>query len=283
MQVTLRIRRFNPEKDSKPYWAEHTLKDVEPTDRVLELLHRVKWEQDGTLAFRRSCAHGVCGSDAMRINGVNRLACKVLMRDLLPKKNKPLTITIEPIRGLPVEKDLVALAQDLAGGWSCTVVVTGKEDIVADAGRALLVKNGHPMMANIVGTGCMAASVIGTFAAVEEDRLAASAAGLVCYEVAAELAPGAYQLQARLLDSAGAVVNTSEAVALNVPDPVAAIVPVLNPPAIDGSQRQAQSQTPAESTASRAKLTSFERTVLTTQRALRIGSCSNTFGSAMSP
>ena len=50
------------------------------------LLHYVKGYLDGTLTFRRSCAHGVCGSDAMRINGVNRLACKVLMRDLLPKK-----------------------------------------------------------------------------------------------------------------------------------------------------------------------------------------------------
>jgi succinate dehydrogenase / fumarate reductase, iron-sulfur subunit len=50
----------------------------------------------------------VCGSDAMRINGVNRLACKMLMRDLLPSKpRKDLTITIEPIRGLPVEKDLI--------------------------------------------------------------------------------------------------------------------------------------------------------------------------------
>ncbi len=55
---------------------------------------------DGTLTFRRSCAHGVCGSDAMRINGVNRLACKVLMRDMLPKDGKPITITVEPIKGL---------------------------------------------------------------------------------------------------------------------------------------------------------------------------------------
>ena len=63
---------------------------------------------DGTLTFRRSCAHGVCGSDAMRINGVNRLACKVLMRDMLPKDpSKTLTITVEPIKGLPVEKDLI--------------------------------------------------------------------------------------------------------------------------------------------------------------------------------
>src|SRR5512145_463980 len=110
MDVTFRIRRYNPEVpgQDKPHWQEFVLSNVEPTDRVLEMLHRIKWELDGTLTFRRSCAHGVCGSDAMRINGVNRLACKVLMRDLLPKKaSKQLTITIEPIRGLPVEKDLI--------------------------------------------------------------------------------------------------------------------------------------------------------------------------------
>ena len=69
-----------------------------------------------------------------------------------------------------------------------TVVVTGKEDIVADEKSLIRVMNGHPMMANIVGTGCMATSVIGTFAAVEKDLVAASVAGLVCYEIAAEIA-----------------------------------------------------------------------------------------------
>lgn len=105
MQVTLRIRRFNPEKNPKPYWAEYTLRDVDSTDRVLDLLHRVKWEQDGTLAFRRSCAHGICGSDAMRINGVNRLACKVLVKTL--GEGDQIKIQVEPILGLPVLKDLV--------------------------------------------------------------------------------------------------------------------------------------------------------------------------------
>lgn len=57
-----------------------------PTDRVLNLLMKIKGEQDGTLTFRRSCAHGVCGSDAMRISGVNRLACKVLMKDMPAKE-----------------------------------------------------------------------------------------------------------------------------------------------------------------------------------------------------
>ena len=87
-----------------------------------------------------------------------------------------------------VEKNLQDIAQGLARKRNCAVVITGEEDIVADAERTVRVRNGHAMMANIVGTGCMAASVIGTFAAVEKDPVAASVAGLVCYEVAAELA-----------------------------------------------------------------------------------------------
>ena len=87
-----------------------------------------------------------------------------------------------------VEKNLQEVASKLANKRKCTVVITGVEDIVADKNRVVLVKNGHPLMASIVGTGCMAASVIGTFAAVEKDLVNASVAGLVCYEIAAELA-----------------------------------------------------------------------------------------------
>jgi hydroxyethylthiazole kinase len=87
-----------------------------------------------------------------------------------------------------VEKDLQTMAWELARKRHCIVVITGQEDIVADEERIVLVKNGDPMMANVVGTGCMAASVIGAFSAVEEDRLEACVAGLVCYEVAAEMA-----------------------------------------------------------------------------------------------
>ncbi len=104
MEVTLRIRRFNPEEDKKPYWGTYTLKDCEPTNRILELLHRVKWEQDGTLTLRRSCAQGICGSDGMRINGRNRLACKVLLQEFDSEHPK---IKVEPILGLRVIKDLV--------------------------------------------------------------------------------------------------------------------------------------------------------------------------------
>ncbi|WP_150306979.1 succinate dehydrogenase iron-sulfur subunit [Planctomonas psychrotolerans] len=100
--VTVIIRRFLPGIDLEPRWEDF---DVEmlPTDRVLDALHKIKWEQDGSLTFRRSCAHGICGSDAMRINGRNRLACKTLIKDL--DISKP--IYIEAIKGLPLEKDLV--------------------------------------------------------------------------------------------------------------------------------------------------------------------------------
>ena len=105
MEVTLRLKRYNPEVDDKPRWQEFTLEDVEPVDRVLDLLHRVKWYHDGTLSLRRSCAHGVCGSDAMRINGVNMLACKTLVKDLV--RGEKGRIQVEPILGLKVIKDFI--------------------------------------------------------------------------------------------------------------------------------------------------------------------------------
>jgi succinate dehydrogenase / fumarate reductase iron-sulfur subunit len=100
MQVTVKVFRYNPESDKKPHFDKFTV-EAEPTDRVLDLLEWIKDYQDGTLSFRRSCAHGICGSDAMLINGVNRLACKVLVQDVGSK------IKIEPLLGLEVEKDLI--------------------------------------------------------------------------------------------------------------------------------------------------------------------------------
>lgn len=100
MQVTLRLFRFNPATDKSHRYEDYTL-EAEPTDQVLDLLNKIKWEHDGTLSYRKSCAHGVCGSDAMRINGVNRLACKVLVRDVGDQ------IRIEPIMGMRVIKDFI--------------------------------------------------------------------------------------------------------------------------------------------------------------------------------
>ncbi|MDA8396934.1 MAG: succinate dehydrogenase iron-sulfur subunit [Actinomycetota bacterium] len=98
--VHLKIKRYNPEVDTRPHWEEYEV-EMSPGDRVLDALHQVKWTLDGTLSFRRSCAHGVCGSDAVVINGQNMLACVNLIR------NVGTHLTIEPIRGLPVIKDLV--------------------------------------------------------------------------------------------------------------------------------------------------------------------------------
>ena len=99
--LTVKIKRYNPEADDKPHWEQYEV-TADPLDRVLDVIQQVKWEHDDSLGLRRSCAHGVCGSDAMRINGTNGLACKILVKNL-----KGNTLTIEPILGLPVIKDLI--------------------------------------------------------------------------------------------------------------------------------------------------------------------------------
>jgi succinate dehydrogenase / fumarate reductase, iron-sulfur subunit len=101
MQIKLKVFRYQPETDSEPHYDTWML-DAEPTDRVLDLLEKVRGDIDGSLALRRSCAHGVCGSDAMRINGRNALACKVLVKDI-----NGTDITVEPLLGFKVKKDLV--------------------------------------------------------------------------------------------------------------------------------------------------------------------------------
>jgi hydroxyethylthiazole kinase len=104
-----------------------------------------------------------------------------------------------------VSADLAEVAGRLAAKRACTVVITGAEDLVAGGGRLWRVRNGDSMMSNLVGTGCMATSVIATFAGATPDQLPeAAAAGLACFEIAAELAvrqadgPGAFKL--RLFD-----------------------------------------------------------------------------------
>lgn len=87
-----------------------------------------------------------------------------------------------------VAANLNQVARCLASRYQATVVITGPVDVVANAAGVTLVKNGDPLMAQVVGTGCMAASVIGAFVAVETDYRNAAAAGLACYEIAAELA-----------------------------------------------------------------------------------------------
>ena len=110
MDYTFRIKRYDPDVDVKPHFEEYVL-NLAPTDRVLDGLNEIKWHHDGTLTYRRSCGHGVCGSDAMRINGRNYLACKTLMKEFGRK------VTIEPMIGFTVIKDLVVDMDQFFAGY----------------------------------------------------------------------------------------------------------------------------------------------------------------------
>ena len=93
------------------------------------------------------------------------------------------------VEATEVKDDLFVLTKELAKKYDCTAVVTGVEDIIASAnGTGFIVKNGHRLLGEFVGTGCMTASLIGCFSAVEQDYAIASAAALSCFGIAAELA-----------------------------------------------------------------------------------------------
>ncbi len=103
MKVNFSIYRYNPDVDAKPHMQDFQLELEEGQDMmVLDALIMLK-EQDPTLAFRRSCREGVCGSDGINMNGKNGLACITPLSDLT-KKGK---VVIRPLPGLPVVRDLV--------------------------------------------------------------------------------------------------------------------------------------------------------------------------------
>jgi succinate dehydrogenase / fumarate reductase, iron-sulfur subunit len=102
MKVTLKVYRFNPETDKEPRYDTFNM-EAEPTDRVLDCLNRIRWQLDSTLSFRMSCAHGICGSDGLTINGESALACQKLIKDYDYTKE----ILIEPLKYFDVVKDLI--------------------------------------------------------------------------------------------------------------------------------------------------------------------------------
>jgi succinate dehydrogenase / fumarate reductase iron-sulfur subunit len=104
MKIILNIQRFNPEINVEPYMEAHEI-EVEPTDRILDALMQIKEYRDGSLGFRKSCAHGVCGSDAMRINGKDRLACKTLVQEVADVDGA--IIEIKPLNHFTVLRDLI--------------------------------------------------------------------------------------------------------------------------------------------------------------------------------
>lgn len=114
MNIVIRIKRYNPKTDTEAYFEDFDV-ETEPTDRILDVLMFVKRNLDGTLCFRKSCAHGVCGSDAMTINGVERLACKTLVRDVAEQNGA--VVTIEPLKSLPVQRDLMVDYKDFFAAY----------------------------------------------------------------------------------------------------------------------------------------------------------------------
>jgi succinate dehydrogenase / fumarate reductase iron-sulfur subunit len=131
MHVIMKVFRFNPETDRKPRYDIFTVQ-ADPSERILDLLERIRDDYDPTLAFRRSCAHGVCGSDSMRINGRNYLACKVLLQDLGVD-----AVTIEPMKGLPVLKDLIVDMEPFFDHYREVMPYLINEEVPADGKERL--------------------------------------------------------------------------------------------------------------------------------------------------
>ena len=100
-KVKFSIYRYNPEKDAKPYFQNYEVEAGDHDKKLLNVLVKIKDDLDDSFSFRRSCREGVCGSDAMNINGRNGLAC---LTDIASLKQP---IVLAPIPGLPVIRDLI--------------------------------------------------------------------------------------------------------------------------------------------------------------------------------
>lgn len=106
-KVTFSVYRYSPDQDEKPRYVDYEVEIRRPGMMVLDGLNQIRWEQDGTLAYRRSCREGVCGSDGLNINGVNRLSCVTHIEEVSDKR-----LVIQPLPSLPVVKDLVVDLDD---------------------------------------------------------------------------------------------------------------------------------------------------------------------------
>ncbi len=109
MEATCTIQRFNPETDERPHYVDYRI-DVPDGTTILDLLHAIKDQQDGSLTFRRSCRSAICGSCAMKVNGVTIMVCKTQVQDAYIKGK----LVIEPMGNFTIIKDLVV---DLRFFW----------------------------------------------------------------------------------------------------------------------------------------------------------------------
>lgn len=101
MKVTLKIYRFNPDSDKEPHYDIFNV-EASPNDRILDCLNRIRWDLDSSLSYRMSCGHGICGSDAVSINGIPTLSCQKLVKDY----DHAQELLIEPLKYFPIIKDL---------------------------------------------------------------------------------------------------------------------------------------------------------------------------------
>ncbi|GAB1535182.1 succinate dehydrogenase iron-sulfur subunit [Geovibrio sp. ADMFC3] len=106
-KVTFEIFRYDPDKDKEPYYKTYEVELRRPGYLMLDALNQIKWEQDPTFTYRRSCREGVCGSDGINVNGVNMLSCMTKVEDLGSDH-----IVLQPLPGMNVMRDLVVDVDD---------------------------------------------------------------------------------------------------------------------------------------------------------------------------
>jgi len=167
MEVVFQIIR--QEQKSAPRVEHYTL-DVDPSDTILSCLNRIKWEVDGTLAFRKNCRNTICGSCGMRINGRSALACKENVAGELQASaqgDAPATITIAPLGNFPVIKDLVV---DMQSFWdnlekvdpyvsTASRSIPEREFLQSPEARSQLEKTGNCILCGACYSECNAVEV----------------------------------------------------------------------------------------------------------------------------
>lgn len=105
--VTFEVFRYDPDKDKEAYYDTFQVELRRPGYLLLDALNQIKWEQDPTFTYRRSCREGVCGSDGINVNGVNMLSCMTKVEDLGSDH-----LIIQPLPGMNVMRDLVTDVDD---------------------------------------------------------------------------------------------------------------------------------------------------------------------------
>ena len=169
MEMKFRIFRFDADVDREPHYQEYSV-SAEPGERILDCLNRIKWEQDGTLSYRMSCAHGVCGSDGMKINGSCRLACQALVKDYQCPE-----VVLEPLPGFRVLKDLlVDMEKFLPGVANLAAVTFALAGVLGGIGAGLgfLWFNAYPAQVFMGDVGALAlGAVLGVIAVIVRQEI----------------------------------------------------------------------------------------------------------------